>query len=37
VQILLSAAQLRALTEVLALHPVSGSRYPEAAMAALNA
>ncbi|MEJ1937022.1 aldo/keto reductase, partial [Nostoc sp. NIES-2111] len=37
VQIGLSATQLRALAQVLVAHPVSGNRYPEAAMAALNA
>jgi len=36
VHIALSAAQLQALAEVLAAHPVSGSRYPEAAMGGLN-
>jgi aryl-alcohol dehydrogenase-like predicted oxidoreductase len=36
VNIVLSAAQLQALAEVLAAHPVSGSRYPAAAMATLN-
>lgn len=36
-QIVLSAAQLQALAAVLAAHPVSGTRYPETAMAALNA
>jgi aryl-alcohol dehydrogenase-like predicted oxidoreductase len=37
VQIKLATAQLQTLAEVLAAHPVSGSRYPEAAMAGLNA
>ncbi|MFZ2988045.1 aldo/keto reductase [Ideonella sp.] len=36
-RIALSAAQLQTLADVLAAHPVSGTRYPAAAMAALNA
>jgi len=36
VKVVLSAAQLKALADALAAHPVSGNRYPDVAMASLN-